>query len=434
MESMRMYDLIHAKKSGRALSPDQIAFWVKGVTEGKIPDEQSSALLMAICWRGMNTEETLALTLNMRDSGHRADLSSVPGIKVDKHSTGGVGDKTTLILGPIVAACGLKCAMFSGRGLGHTGGTVDKFAAIPGMKVELTEAEFIASLAQVGFANSAPTGDFCPADRKLYALRDVTATVESIPLITASIMSKKLAGGADALVLDVKCGSGAFMATLEDARILARSMVDVGKAHGMKIKALITRMDEPLGWAIGNALEVMESVEILRGQHGDSVLALMSFRLAAEMLILGGLASDLDSALSNVHGVVADGSAFDLLKRFVALHGGDATALDDFSRLPQAREQVEIKAEQAGYVQSIDSRSLGILAMELGAGRKSKDDVLDFGVGIRVHVRTGDCITAGQTLLTLYKQPERPLPRIPDWISLGQEKPDPVDWLLGTVE
>jgi len=434
MESMRMYDLIHAKKSGRSLSADQIAFWVKGVTQGIIPDEQSSALLMAICWRGMNTEETLALTLNMRDSGHRADLSSVPGIKVDKHSTGGVGDKTTLILGPIVAACGLKCAMFSGRGLGHTGGTVDKFAAIPGMKVELTEAEFIASLAQIGFVNSAPTGDFCPADRKLYALRDVTATVESIPLITASIMSKKLAGGADALVLDVKCGSGAFMATLEDAQILARSMVDVGKAHNMKIKALITRMDEPLGWAIGNALEVMESVEILRGQHGESVLALMSFRLAAEMLLLGGVAADLDSALARVHGVVADGAAFSLLKRFVALHGGDATALDDFTRLPRAGQQVEIKAEQSGYVQAIDSRSLGILAMELGAGRKSKDDVLDFGVGIRVHVHTGDRITAGQVLLTLYKQPERTQPIIPDWISLGPEKPEFTDWLLETVE
>ena len=434
MESMRMYDLIHAKKSGRALSAEQIAFWVKGVTEGRVPDEQSSALLMAICWRGMNTEETLALTLNMRDSGHRADLSSVPGIKVDKHSTGGVGDKTTLILGPIVAACGLKCAMFSGRGLGHTGGTVDKFAAIPGMKVELTEAEFIASLAQVGFANSAPTGDFCPADRKLYALRDVTATVESIPLITASIMSKKLAGGADALVLDVKCGSGAFMSTLEDARILARSMVDVGKAHGMKIKALITRMDEPLGWAIGNALEVMESVEILKGQHGDSVLALMSFRLAAEMLVLGGHAKNLEEALSKVQAVIADGSAFDLLKRFVALHGGDATALDDFSRLPQARQQIEIKAEQSGYVQAIDSRALGILAMELGAGRRSKDDVLDFGVGIRVHVITGDRVTPGQTLLTLFAS-DRPLPQAgTGWIHVSDQMTQNQDWLLGTVE
>ncbi len=431
---MRMYDLIHAKKSGRALNGEQIAFWVDGVTTGAVPDEQSSALLMAICWRGMDTAETLALTLAMRDSGHRINLSSVPGVKVDKHSTGGVGDKTTLILGPIVAACGLKCAMFSGRGLGHTGGTVDKYAAIPGMKVELPEAEFIAGLAKLGFANSAQTADICPADRKLYALRDVTATVESIPLITASIMSKKLAGGADALVLDVKCGSGAFMATLEDATTLARSMVDVGKSHGMKMKVLITRMEEPLGWAIGNALEVMESVEILRGQHGSSVLARMSFRLAAEMLLLGGLAADLDTALAKVQGVVADGSAFELFKRFVALNGGDASSLDDFSRLPQATRQVEIKASQAGFVQSIDSRALGILAMELGAGRRSKDDVLDYGVGIRIHVAPGDLVAAGQVLLTLHAS-ERPLPEIePEWIRVSNQSIPAQDWLLGTVE
>jgi len=235
-------------------------------------------------------------------------------------------------------------------------------------------------------------------------------------------------------VLDVKCGSGAFMSTLEDARILARSMVDVGKAHGMKIKALITRMDEPLGWAIGNALEVMESVEILRGQHGDSVLALMSFRLAAEMLVLGGLAKNLEEALAKVHGVVADGAAFDLLKRFVALQGGDATALDDFSRLPQAPNRVEVKAEQGGFVQSIDSRSLGILAMELGAGRRSKDDVLDYGVGIRIHVTTGDRVTAGQTLLTLYAS-DQALPQVGTrWIQISDKAIQNQDWLLGTVE
>ena len=431
---MRMYDLIHAKKSGTALTSDQIAFWVNGAADGSVPDEQSAALLMAICWRGMTTEETLALTLSMRDSGHRVDLSSVPGIKVDKHSTGGVGDKTTLILGPIVAACGIKCAMFSGRGLGHTGGTVDKFESIPGLKVVLSEPEFLASLAKVGFANSAPTGDVCPADRKLYALRDITATVESIPLITASIMSKKLAGGADALVLDVKCGGGAFMRTLEDARILARSMVDVGKAHGMKIKALITRMEEPLGWAIGNALEVMESVEILKGQHGDGVLAQESFRLSAEMLLLGGVATDVDAALAKVHAVVADGSAFALLKRFVALNGGDETALDDFSRLPQASKQVEIKADRDGFVQSMDSRALGILAIELGAGRKNKEDVIDYGVGIRVHVGVGDRVSQGQTLLTLFARSDRPLPTLPPWTGISVESRAPTPWLLDIVE
>lgn len=430
---MRMYDLIYKKKMGGELSPEQIAFWVKGAASGSVPDEQSAALLMAICWRGMSTEETLALTLGMRDSGRRVDLSSVPGLKVDKHSTGGVGDKTTLILGPIVAACGVPCPMFSGRGLGHTGGTVDKFAAVPGLKVELSEAEFLHSLKETGFANSAQTPDVCPADRKLYSLRDVTATVESIPLITASIMSKKLAGGADALVLDVKCGSAAFMKTEEEARILARSMVDVGKAHGMRIKALITRMEEPLGWAIGNALEVMECVEILKGQHGEGVLARMSFRLAAEMLILGGAAKDLPEAEAKVQDAIQSGRAMEVLKRFVALNGGDASSLDDFSKLPQAARTFEVKAEQAGYVQAIDGRALGIYAMELGAGRKSKDDVLNLGVGLRLHVQVGDRVETGQTLLTVHAPArEVPLPPI-NWVSIDPRGSQAFEWLLGEL-
>ncbi|WLT31935.1 thymidine phosphorylase [Geothrix sp. PMB-07] len=399
---MRMYDLIYTKKLGGALSPEQIAFWVKGAADGSIPDEQSSALLMAICWRGMSTEETLALTLVMRDSGKRLDLSSVPGLKVDKHSTGGVGDKTTLILGPIVAACGVPCPMFSGRGLGHTGGTVDKFAAIPGLKVELSEAEFIRSLAETGFANSAQTGNIAPADKKLYALRDVTATVESIPLITASIMSKKLAGGADALVLDVKCGPTAFMKTLEEARGLAQSMVDVGTAHGMQIRALITRMDAPLGWAIGNALEVMESVEILRGEHGDSELAEMSFRLAAEMLIMGGAAQTLPEAQAKVQASIQSGAAIETLRRFVALNGGDVRALDDFSLLPQAGKVVDILADRDGYITAIDGRGLGLLAMELGAGRKNQNDVLDLGVGIRVMAQVGKYVRMGDVVFRVY--------------------------------
>ncbi|HEX4845212.1 MAG TPA: thymidine phosphorylase, partial [Geothrix sp.] len=399
---MRMYDLIYTKKLGGALSPEQIAFWVKGAADGSIPDEQSASLLMATCWRGMTTDETLALTLAMRDSGKRMDLSSVPGIKVDKHSTGGVGDKTTLILGPIVAACGVPCPMFSGRGLGHTGGTVDKFAAIPGLKVELTDDEFLHSLKETRFANSAPTGNIAPADKKLYALRDITATVESIPLITASIMSKKLAGGADALVLDVKCGPTAFMKTLEDATTLAQSMVDVGTAHGMQIRALITRMDAPLGWAIGNALEVMESVEILRGEHADSELARMSFRLAAEMLIMGGAATTLEAAEAKVAASIQDGSALDALRRFVALNGGDAEALDDFSRLPQAGQVVDVRADRGGYITAIDGRALGLLAMDLGAGRKDRHDVLDLGVGIRVRATVGQKVAVDDLLFTVH--------------------------------
>lgn len=431
---MRMYDLIYKKKMGEALGDPEIAFWVKGAADGSIPDEQSAALLMAICWRGMTTAETLALTLAMRDSGDRVDLSAIPGVKVDKHSTGGVGDKTTLILGPIVAACGLPCAMFSGRGLGHTGGTVDKYAAIPGLKVELSQDAFKESLRRTGFANSAQTGDICPADRKLYALRDLTATVESIPLITASIMSKKLAGGADALVLDVKCGGGAFMKTFEDARALAGSMVEVGKAHGMRIKALITRMEEPLGWAIGNALEVMESVEILKGLHGDGDLARMSFRLAAEMLVLGGAAADLAEAEAKVAAVVADGRAMEVFRTFVAHNGGDPAALDDFTRLPQARRFVKVTAPRAGFVHAIDSRALGIHAMEHGAGRKTKDDVLDHGVGIRVHVRRGQRVEAGEPLITLHAS-ERAVPTIdPSWILLDEAPPVDQHWLLGTVD
>jgi len=432
---MRMYDLIYSKKLGGALSAEEIAFWVQGASDGSIPDEQSAALLMAICWRGMSTEETLALTLAMRDSGKRLDLSSVPGLKVDKHSTGGVGDKTTLILGPIVAACGVPCPMFSGRGLGHTGGTVDKFAAIPGLKVELSEAEFLRSLAETGFANSAQTADIAPADKKLYALRDVTATVESIPLITASIMSKKLAGGADALVLDVKCGPTAFMKTRSDATALARSMVDVGKAHGMQMRALITRMDAPLGWAIGNALEVMECVEILRGEHGDSELAQMSFRLAAEMLIMGGAATSLEAAQAQVRASINNGAALATLRRFVALNGGDAQALDDFSRLPQPGQVVDVLADRAGHVAALDGRALGILAMDLGAGRRDRNDVLDLGVGIRVLTRVGQKVQPGDPLFRVYAKAGAAvaLEAFRATLELTSTPVTPGPWLLATV-
>lgn len=432
---MRMYDLIYTKKLGGALSSNQIAFWVKGAANGSIPDEQSASLLMAICWRGMSTEETLALTLAMRDSGKRLDLSAVPGLKVDKHSTGGVGDKTTLILGPIVAACGVPCPMFSGRGLGHTGGTVDKFAAIPGLKVELSEAEFLRSLAETRFANSAQTADIAPADKKLYALRDITATVESIPLITASIMSKKLAGGADALVLDVKCGPTAFMKTLDDATTLAESMVAVGTAHGMQIRALITRMDAPLGWAIGNALEVMESVEILRGEHGDSELAEMSFRLAAEMLIMGGAAKTLPEAQARIQASIQDGSALETLRRFVTLNGGDAKALDDFSRLPQPGQVVDVRAARDGYIAAIDGRALGILAMDLGAGRRDRTDVLDLGVGIRVLARVGQKVAQGDLLFQVLAKANQAI--VPDLylttLELTMTPPEPRPWLLAAI-
>lgn len=437
---MRMYDLIYQKKLGGALSPEQIQFWIDGVTSGEIPDEQSAALLMAICFQGMTTDETLALTLAMRDSGDRMDLSSIPGIKVDKHSTGGVGDKTTLILGPLVAACGkdkgLSCAMFSGRGLGHTGGTVDKYSAIPGLRVELDGHQFKESLSKTGFANSAQTGDICPADRKLYALRDTTATVESIPLITASIMSKKLAGGSNALLLDVKCGGGAFMKTIQDSRALAQSMVKVGAAHGLSIKALLTRMEEPLGWAIGNALEVMEAVEILKGQHESGDLAQMSFRLAAEMLVMGGTTPDLESALGLVSKAVESGRAMELYREWVSFNGGDAKALDDFSRLPQSEQQTVISSPEAGNVAALDGRALGILAMELGAGRRNLTDTLDLGAGIRVHVKVGQTVKQGEPLFTVYHRSQSRIEparfqACARMVSSPVEKPQ---WLLECVE
>lgn len=433
---MRMYDLIYTKKQGGSLSEAQIKDWVQGVAVGTVPDEQSAALLMAICWRGMTTEETLALTLAMRDSGDRVDLSGIPGTKVDKHSTGGVGDKTTLILGPVVAACGVPCAMFSGRGLGHTGGTVDKYAAIPGLKVELDIDAFKRSLRETGFANSAQTGDICPADRRLYALRDVTATVESIPLITASIMSKKLAGGSDALVLDVKCGGGAFMKTREDARALAQSMVAVGKAHGMKIKALITRMEEPLGWAIGNALEVMEAVEILKGQHAESDLAQESFRLAAEMLVLGGGATMLEEAEARVAESIRSGRAMEVFRDWTRANGGDPDCLDDFARLPRAAQQVVVRASEAGHVHGIDGRALGLLAMDLGAGRRHKDDVLDLGVGLRVHVRLGQAVAVGDPLFTVHAAAEARVMPEPyrATLDLRPAPAAPQPWLLETLE
>jgi len=435
-----MYDLIYDKKMGRELSAGQIRFWIQGVTDGSIPDEQSAAMLMAICWRGMSTAETLELTLAMRDSGTRMDLSAVPGLKVDKHSTGGVGDKTTLILGPLVAACGreagLSCAMFSGRGLGHTGGTVDKLASIPGLKVELSPGEFLESLAGTGFANSAQTPDICPADRKLYALRDITATVESIPLITASIMSKKLAGGADALVLDVKCGSGAFMKTPEEARALAESMVQVGRAQGLRIKALLTRMEEPLGWAIGNALEVVESLEILQGLHADGDLAAMSFRLAAEMLLLGGAANGLDEALARVKRAIEDGSALKSLLDFVAQNGGDPDVLIHPGRLPRAPHAVQIAADRDGWIHAMDSRALGVLAMEHGAGRRFLGDTLDLGAGIRILTPVGRRVRAGDPLLTIYTaHPEGVRPeRFLDAIRIVPEPVAPRPWLLAVVE
>jgi len=432
---MRVVDVIRKKRDGQELSRAEIESLIEGYTRGTIPDYQVAAWLMAGVLRGFTRQETAALTEAMLHSGEVLDLSEFSPKKVDKHSTGGVGDKTSLVLAPVVAAGGLLVPMISGRGLGHTGGTLDKLESIPGFNVHLSLAEFRRVLRGCGCSMMGQTEEIAPADRKLYALRDVTATVESIPLITASIMSKKLAGGADALVLDVKCGPTAFMKTQADATTLAQSMVDVGTAHGMQIRALITRMDAPLGWAIGNALEVMESVEILRGEHGDSELAQMSFRLAAEMLIMGGAAKTLPEARALVEASIRNGSALETMRRFVALNGGDIRALDDFTRLPQAGEVVDIRADRDGFLAGIDGRALGLLAMDLGAGRRNQTDRLDLGVGLRVSARVGQKVAKGDLLFQVHAQTGTPI--VPDlYLATLQwsTAPQPVrPWLLATI-
>lgn len=458
-----MYDLIYTKKLGGELTNDQLHYWINGVINQTIPYEQSSAMLMAICWRGMTIQETSSLTLLMRNSGKIIDLSSVQPFKVEKHSTGGVGDSVSLVIGPILSACGVHCPMLSGAGLGHTGGTVDKYHSFPGLKVSLSPEEFLASLRETCFANSAQTPEICPADRILYALRDSTATVESIPLITASIMSKKLAGGANGLLLDVKCGSGAFMKTFEEAKSLAESLVRVGKTNGLKVKALITRMNEPLGYSIGNALEVIESIEILRGSHRKSttastssatsttetmnlqttILAELSYRIAAEMLLLANHCSNLLEAEKCVKEVIDNGLALKKYQEWIQFNGGHKEVFDNYLLFPQAGRVYTICSQGNGFIKEIESRKLGILAMQLGAGRKNKDDILDLGVGLKLHKRVGEEVKIGEILITVLAKKEQLVDLYPEdgWITLVDSREElpkilsgPEYWLLGQVE
>ncbi len=400
---MRMYDIIHKKREGGALSPEEIHWFVSGVTEGSIPDYQISALMMAVYFQGMTREETVSLTLEMARSGDMADLSSIPGVKADKHSTGGVGDKTSLIAGPMAAACGVKLAKMSGRGLGHTGGTVDKLESIPGVKMDIPRERFFDIVRETGIAIVGQSGSLCPADKKLYALRDVTATVESLPLIAASIMSKKLASGADAILLDVKTGSGAFMKTQEEARRLAQLMVDTGNGAGRRTAALITDMDMPLGRYIGNALEVREAVEALSG-GGDRRLGALCQELAGGMALLAGLAENREEALNQVRGTLADGSALGTLKSMIAAQGGDPAYLDDTSRLPLSPVCVEVPMPESGYIASLNAELCGLAAMELGAGRETKEDAIDYGAGIVLAKTKGEYGEKGEPFARLYAQ------------------------------
>ena len=399
---MRAYEVIHAKRDGRAVPAADLAALVDGYTRGEIPDYQMAAFCMAVFFRGMDDREVGALTEAMLRSGDVLDLSDVPGAKVDKHSTGGVGDKVSLALAPLAAACGVKVPMISGRGLGHTGGTLDKLEAIPGFRTDLPVETFRALVRDVGACLVGQTARLAPADRKLYALRDVTATVESIPLIAASIMSKKLAEGIDALVLDVKVGSGAFMKTPEDARALARTLAAIGRGMGKQVSALLTDMSQPLGRAVGNALEVVETVELLRG-GGPADLREVTVALTAELLVLGGAASGLPAARRAVEAAIADGRGLAKLEEIVRAQGGDPAAIRDPARLPRAPRTWELRAPAAGWLSGIDAEAVGLAAVALGAGRARVEDRVDPAVGLVVHKRLGDRVERGEPLCTVHE-------------------------------
>jgi pyrimidine-nucleoside phosphorylase/thymidine phosphorylase len=399
---VRAYEVIHAKRDGKPIPAADIAALVDGFTRGEIPDYQMAAFCMAVFFRGMDDAEVGALTEAMLRSGDVLDLSDVPGAKVDKHSTGGVGDKVSLALAPLAAACGVKVPMISGRGLGHTGGTLDKLEAIPGFRVDLPVDRFRALVRDVGACLVGQTARLAPADRKLYALRDVTATVESIPLIASSIMSKKLAEGIDALVLDVKVGSGAFMKRVEDARALARTLAAIGRGMGKRVSALLTAMDQPLGRAVGNALEVAETVELLRG-GGPPDLREVTVELTAEMLVLGGAAPDRGAARARVVAAMADGRGLGKLEEIVAAQGGDPAAIRDPARLPRAPRTFDVAASGTGFVAAIDAEAIGLAAVALGAGRARVEDRVDPAVGIVVHKRLGDRVERGEPLCTVHE-------------------------------
>jgi pyrimidine-nucleoside phosphorylase len=424
---MRAVDVIMHKRDGRALSRDEIRFFVDGVTAGRLPDYQASALLMAIVLRGMTAEETAWLTDAMVHSGIRVDLSGIPGVKVDKHSTGGVGDKTSLVLAPLAAACGVPVPMMSGRGLGHSGGTLDKLEAIPGFRVNLSLDEMTTALARVGCAMIGQTAQIAPADKKLYALRDVTATVESIPLISASIMSKKIAEGIDALVLDVKTGSGAFMKTEADSRRLAESLVSIGNASGVKTEAVITAMESPLGAAVGNALEVVECIEVLKG-GGPADLVEVSIELAARMLVLGRVASDRADAERRVRHAIASGAGLERFRAIIEVQGGDPRVVDDYSRMPHVERREVVKADRAGFLGRVDAELVGRASVALGAGRDCVEDAIDPAVGIMVAPKPGDEVRAGDAVLELHYRDrsrlEAALALAQEAIAIQDDRPD----------
>lgn len=401
---MRMYDLIMKKRNSLELSKEEISYIIKEYVAGNIPDYQMSAFLMTIYFKGMSKEETLYMTMEVAHSGDMVDLSSIKGVKVDKHSTGGVGDKTTLIIAPIVASLGIKVAKMSGRGLGHTGGTVDKLESIPNFKTILSREEFFNIVNKIGVSVIGQSGNLAPTDKKLYALRDVTATVDSIPLIAISIMSKKLAAGNDCILLDVKTGSGAFMKTVDSAIELAKEMVDIGSNAGKNTLALITDMDIPLGYNIGNSLEVIEAVETLRGR-GPKDLTEVCIQLSANMLYLAGKGS-IEECIHLANRAIEDGSAYNKFIEMVEAQGGDSNVIKDVDKFEKSKYVFEVKSEYSGYIYSMDTESLGIASVMLGAGRETKDSIIDFSAGIIINKKYGEYIEAGEVLATMYANDE----------------------------
>lgn len=402
---MRMVDIIEKKRDGQELTTAEINFFIEGYTKGEIPDYQASALAMAIYFQDMNDRERADLTRAMVESGNTIDLSAIDGVKVDKHSTGGVGDTTTLVLAPLVASLGVPVAKMSGRGLGHTGGTIDKLESIAGFHVELTREQFIDLVNRDKVAIIGQSGNLTPADKKLYALRDVTGTVNSIPLIASSIMSKKIAAGADAIVLDVKTGDGAFMKTQEDAEELAHAMVRIGNHVGRKTIAIISDMSQPLGFAIGNALEVKEAIETLQGK-GPKDLTELILTLGSQMVILAGKAKTSEEAKEMLLDAIHSGKALAKFKEFLANQGGDASIVDDLTKLPQAKYKIELPAKQSGYISRMVADEIGVASMILGAGRATKEDVIDLAVGLILHKKVGDKVEEGESILTIYSNRE----------------------------
>lgn len=433
---MRMVDLIHNKKQGESLTQDEINFIIEGYTSGAIPDYQMSAFLMAVYFKGMNKEETANLTLAFVNSGDNIDLTDIKGIKVDKHSTGGVGDKVSLIIIPLVASVGIPVAKMSGRGLGHTGGTIDKLEAIEGFKTNLSRDEFISNVNTFKMAIAGQSANLTPADKKIYALRDVTATVDSIPLIAASVMSKKIASGANAIVLDVKVGSGAFMKSLPEAIELARTMVTIGKSLRRKTIAVITDMSQPLGHEVGNANEVKEAIEVLQGQ-GAKDLTTVALTIASYMTVLGGAYPEFDHAYSELERLIKSGKTIEKFKQLVKIQGGNPEVIDNPDKLPQAKKHIEVKSLKSGYVTAINAEAIGVSAMLLGAGRKTKDAPIDYSAGLTMIKKIGDKVNTGDTICVLHtdlEENEVAEGMVRNAYSFSNIEPKPINYIYEVIK